>query len=504
MIPLFAPWQVRAMDQRALARGVPEPALMERAAGHLGHHVRGLLGRSYGVRVAVLAGKGNNGGDGFALASRLADFGAHPIVCSVHDPAEVDGLPGEMLARWQRRGGPVTTDPRRALARADLAVDCLLGTGVQGAPREPEAGAVAALARFDGPIIACDVPTGADGATGEVAEPAVRATRTVTLGAHKVGLWLPPARHHAGEIVLGELDIVDAGDEPVAWVLDRGEVGERCPPPEPDVHKKARGVVTIVAGSPGMSGAAALVARGAQAGGAGLVRICTPASVRDVVAGLVPEALTVALPNHAREAAETIEVACADADALAIGPGLGASEGARQLVAAALSRVAAPTVVDADGLNALARDPEPLTDHVAPALVLTPHPGELARLVGTTSADVLGQRLTLASERAVAWDAVMVAKGPATVVASPDRRTWITPTGGPELATGGTGDVLTGMIAAALAADGGAESVAAATWVHGRAGELAARAAHPRTVTASDVADAVADALRDLNPRPAA
>lgn len=503
MIPLFAPWQVRAMDQRATARGVPEEALMERAAGHLAHNVRELRGRSYGVRVAVLAGKGNNGGDGFALASRLADFGAHPIVCSVHDPAEVQGLAGDMLARWQRRGGPVTTDPRQALARADMAVDCLLGTGVEGAPREPEAGAVAALTRFDGPIIACDVPTGVDGATGEVAEPAVRATRTVALGAHKAGLWLPPARHHAGEIVLGDLDIVDVGDEPVAWVLEPEEVGERCPAPEPGVHKKSRGVVTVVAGSPGMSGAAALVARGAQAGGAGLVRICTPAAVRDVVAGLVPEALTVPLPNNAREAAETVEAACADADAMALGPGLGGSNGARQLVASALSRVAAPTVVDADGLNALAREPGPLTERAAPALVLTPHPGELARLVGTSSAEVLGRRLSVAAERAVEWDAVVVAKGPATVVASPDRRTWITPTGGPELATGGTGDVLTGMIAAALAADGGAESVAAATWVHGRAGEVAARAAHPRTITASDVAAAVAGALRELTPVPA-
>lgn len=500
MIPLFAPWQVRAMDQRAFARGVPEAALMERAAGHLAHNVRRLLGRSYGVRVAVLAGKGNNGGDGFALASRLADMGGHPMVCSVHDPARVDGLPGEMLARWQERGGPVTSDPQRALARADVAVDCLLGTGAQGAPREPEAGAVAALARFDGPVVACDAPTGVDGDTGTAAEPAVRATRTVTLGGHKVGLWLPPARHHAGEIVLGDLGIVDAGDEPVAWVLEPGEVSERCPAPEPGVHKKARGVVTVVAGSPGMSGAAALVARGAQAGGAGLVRICTPAAVRDVVAGLVPEALTVALPNHAREAADTIEAACADADAMAIGPGLGGSDGARQLVAATLARVAAPTVVDADGLNALARDPEPLTERAAPALVLTPHPGELARLVGTSSADVLSQRLALSGDRAVAWDAVMVAKGPATVVASPDRRTWITPTGGPELATGGTGDVLTGMIAAALAADGGPESVAAAAWVHGRAGELAAQASHPRTITATDVAAAVADALRGLAP----
>lgn len=500
MIPLFAPWQVRAMDQRAFARGVPEEALMERAAGHLAHNVRGLIGRSYGVRVAVLAGKGNNGGDGFALASRLADMGAHPIVCSVHDPSEVDGLPGEMLTRWRCRGGPVTTDPQWALERADVAVDCLLGTGARGAPREPEASAAAAMTRFGGSVVACDAPTGVDGDTGEVADLAVRASRTVTLGAHKVGLWLPPARHHAGELVLGNLDIVDAGDEPVAWVLEPGEVGARCPAPAPDVHKKARGVVTIVAGSPGMSGAAALVARGAQAGGAGLVRICTPAAVRDVVAGLVPEALTVALPNHAREAAETIEAACADADAMAIGPGLGASDGARQLVATALSRVAAPTVVDADGLNALARNPEPLTERAAPALVLTPHPGELARLVGTSSADVLGQRLSLSSERAVDWDAVVVAKGPATVVASPDRRTWITPTGGPELATGGTGDVLTGMIAAALAADGGPESVAATTWVHGRAGELAAQRSHPRTITASDVAAAVADALRALTP----
>jgi NAD(P)H-hydrate epimerase len=502
MIPLFAPWQIRAMDERAVARGVPEAALMERAAGHLAASVRRLTQRTYGLRVAILAGRGNNGGDGFALADRLADLGAHPVVCSVHDPGRLTGLPAEMLARWRRRGGPVTTDSERALAGADVAVDCLLGTGATGAPREPEADAVDALTRFEGPVVACDAPTGVDAASGAVADRAVRATRTVTLGAHKVGLWVPPAREHAGEVVLGELDIVDAGDEPVAWVLEPAEATARCPEPEPQGHKKARGVVTIVAGSPGMSGAAALVARGAQAGGAGLVRICTPAAVRDVVAGLVPEALTVALPNHAGEAAAAVEAACADTDALAIGPGLGAAQGARRLVGEVVARIAAPTVVDADGLNALAADPEPLARRAAPSLTLTPHPGELARLVGAATAETGSQRLTLASAHAIEWDAVVVAKGPATVVASPDRRTWITPTGSGELATGGTGDVLTGMVTAALAADGGSESIAAATWVHGRAGEVAARRQHPRTVTATDVVEAVGGALRDPGTSP--
>lgn len=498
MIPLFAPWQVRAMDQRAVARGVGEAALMERAAGHLAHAARDLLGGSYGRRVAILAGRGNNGGDGFALAARLADFGAHPVVCSLHEPDELVGLPASMLARWRARGGPVTTDPAAALARADLAVDCLLGTGATGEPREPEAAGVAALSRFEGPILACDTPTGVDADTGAAADHAVRATRTVTLGGHKIGLWMPPARDHAGELVLGELGIVDVGDEPVAWVLEPAEVAARSPAPEPGLHKRRRGVVTVVAGSPGMAGAAALVARGAQAGGAGLIRICTPASVRDVVAGLVPEALTVALPNRTGEAVEAVIEACADANACAIGPGLGTSPGARQLVDAALRRVAVPTVVDADGLNALAEDPGPLADRAAPALVLTPHPGELARLVGADGDAVVAGRLEIARERSLEWDAVVVAKGPSTVVAAPDRRTWITPTGGSELATGGTGDVLSGMIAAALAAGGGAESVAAATWTHGLAGRVAADRGHPRTVTAGDVADAVGPALRGL------
>lgn len=508
---LFSPDDVRAMDRRAFAHGIDEAALMERAAGHLARGVLAEGGRAYGLRVAVLAGKGNNGGDGFAAAVRLAERGAHPVVCSVHEPDALTGLPAAMCARARARGITVTTDVQRALAGAEVAVDCLLGTGAQGAPRSPEADAIAALARTDARVVACDAPSGVDARTGAALEPAVRADRTVTLGADKVGLWLPPARGLAGRVEVGDLGIVEPGDVPAARILEPADVARTLPEPSPTSHKRSRGVVTIVAGSPGMSGAAALAGWGAQALGAGLVQIATSASVRDVVAGLVPEALTVALPNSAAEAAEVAAQTCVRSDALVIGPGLGDSDGARSLVRALLARVTLPTVLDADGLTAVADDPDRLRRAAPDPLVLTPHAGELARLTGVD--DALGERLDLAPDRAERWDAVLVAKGPGTVVAGPDRRCWVTPTGGVELATGGTGDVLAGMLAAGLAARpldaastadrapaaaGPAATAAAVTWLHGRAGELAAAASHARSLTAGQVASAVPTALTDL------
>ncbi len=507
---LFTPQDVRAMDRRAIDRGVDEGALMDRAAGHLARAVLAEAGRAYGLRVAILAGKGNNGGDGFAAATRLADAGASPVVCSVHDPAELTGLPAARCERARARGIPITTDPARALAGADLAVDCLLGTGAHGAPRPPESEAIAALAGHELPVVACDAPSGVDARTGAVAEPTVRADRTVTLGADKVGLWLPPARALAGRVEVGDLGIVEPDDVPAARLLDPVDVAAALPGLEASSHKRSRGVVTVVAGSPGMSGAAALAAWGAQALGAGLVQIATSAGVRDVVAGLVPEALTVALPNSVGDAARAVAEACERSDALVIGPGLGTSDGARSLVRALLANLALPTVLDADGLNAVADDPERLRDAAPEPLVLTPHAGELARLTG--AGDALSQRLDLAPDRAERWDAVIVAKGPSTIVAGPDRSTWVTPTGGPELATGGTGDVLAGMLAADLAARqagapasrtepeavAAARAAAAVTWLHGRAGELAAAAGHPRSVTAGHVASTVPAALDEL------
>lgn len=500
MIPLYTPAQVRGMDERAFARGVASLALMERAAGHLARAVLAAGGRGYGLRVGVLAGTGNNGGDGLAAARRLVDAGAWPQVCIVGDADRLSSDAAAQLDRWRALGGRVTDRPEEALAGADVVVDCLLGTGARGAPRQPYASAVDDLnaARARGAaVVACDTPTGVDADTGAVPGGAVDADVTVTLGADKRGLQVWPGRGHAGRIVVGDLGICQADDEPAAHVLEPADVAALVPPPDPRAHKRSRGVVTVLAGGPGMSGAPTLVARGAMAAGAGLVTVATPASVRDLVAPTVPEAVTLALPDDDPDAALTrlVEQLSA-ADVLALGPGLGVAEPTRTLVRRLVAEAGVPIVCDADGLNAFRHEGAALADHAAP-LVLTPHERELTRLLGPEApSDFWQRRVTTAPETAAAWDVTLVAKGPGSLTAAPDGRVWVNPTGGPALATAGTGDVLTGMTAALMARRAAPESVAAAVYLQGLAGDLAAADKAVRSVTALDVAAAVPAALR--------
>ncbi|HEY8340638.1 MAG TPA: NAD(P)H-hydrate dehydratase, partial [Egibacteraceae bacterium] len=506
MLPLFRPEQVRAMDERAFGRGVDPLALMERAAGHLARAILAAGGRGYGLRVALLCGKGNNGGDGIAAARRLRAAGAAPVVCLVAGEEGLSHDAAVQLARWRALGGRVTDSVHAALTGADVAVDCLLGTGARGEPRSPYREAIAALdeARAGGAaVVACDIPSGVDADTGAVADVAVRADVTVTLGAHKRGLWLWPARRHCGRIVLGDLGIVDSDDAEVARVLEPADVAALVPPPAPDSHKRSRGVVVVVAGSPGMTGAAALVARGAMGAGAGLVTVASSPAALARVAPVVPEALTAALPDDDPDAAfAALGGLLARADAVAIGPGLGHAETTVALVRRLVREVEVPIVLDADGLNAFRGDGDALADHRAPLLVVTPHAGELARLVrgsASAAAEVTAQRVTLVPEKAAAWRAVVVAKGPGTLVAAPDGRVWINPTGTAALASGGTGDVLTGITSALVAQRAEADSVAAAVWLHGRAGQLAGSGRAARAVTALDVVARLHAVLEELD-----
>lgn len=501
MQPLFTPAQVRAMDRRAIAGGVPGAALMERAAGHLARGIVRVAGRAYGLRVALLCGRGNNGGDGLAAGRRLLGMGAAPVVVLVagEEGLGPDGL--RELRAYRAAGGRLAPAVAAALAGADVAVDCLLGTGTRGSPRPPLDGAVTALLAFDGSVVACDLPTGVDADTGEVPGPAVRADLTVTFGARKRGLALWPARGHVGEEVVGDLGIVTPDDDPVAHVLDAADVGRLVPPPPPDAEKRTRGVVVILAGSAGMAGAAVMAARGAMRAGAGLVTVAT--GDPSLVTAAVPEALTVRVrPHDARAAHDALAPALAGADALAVGPGLGRDDTTAALVRRIVREAGVPLVLDADGINVFRGDAGALADHASPLLVLTPHTRELARLTGLRPDEAYARRATLLPELAAAWGAVVVAKGPGTLVAAPDGRAWVTPTGGPALSTGGTGDVLTGMTATLVAQRADAAAVAAAVWLHGRAGEHAGRTLHPRSATALDVAAAIPRALHTLPPGP--
>lgn len=509
MIGLYTPAQVRALDQRALAApGVAPDALMERAAGHLARGVVHVAGRSAGLRVAVLVGKGNNGADGLAAGRRLIDLGAAPVVVLV---ASVDALGPEdhptttpttrELGRYRAAGGRFAGSVAAALDGADVAVDCLLGTGATGEPRPPYREAVAALAARPGlAVVACDVPTGVDADTGRVPGLAVRADLTVTMGVRKRGLALWPARGYVGEEVLGEVGLGEAGqgEEPVAQVLEPADAAALLPLPAADAHKRTRGALVVLAGSPGMAGAAVMVARGAMAAGAGYVTVAT--GDPGIVTATVPEAVTLRVdPSDGAPAFDAVAGLLGRADALAVGPGLGHDGPTVELVRRLVREVEVPLVLDADGLNAFRDDGDALADHRAPLLVLTPHAAEFGRLVGSSGHGVWAQRVTLVPERAAAWGAVVVAKGPGSMVAAPDGRVWVNPTGSAALATAGTGDVLTGIATALVAQRPVPESVAAAVYLHGLAGQVAEERSHPRSVTALDVAAAVPTALRRID-----
>ena len=507
MIPLYRPQQVRAMDERTIAAGTSSLTLMERAAGHLARSVVDLLARVYGGRVLALCGKGNNGGDGIAAARLLRRRGVDARVHLVTGEERLSGDAAAQLRRFRADGGRVVST--LDLAHVDVAIDCMLGTGATGPAREPVPTVVTELdRRRDEPspfrVVACDLPSGVDADTGQVEGDAVTADLTVVIGAGKRGLWLAPARAYCGELRVADIGL-DAGTEvPVAHVLDEADVRESVVPTwRHGIDKRGRGVVVLIAGSPGMAGAAILCARGALGMGAGLLTVATAAPVRDVVAPAVPEAMTVGLPPHDPDRAFDLVADRLDgADALGVGPGLGRDDATQALVHRLVREAPVPIVLDADGLNAFRHDGDALADRRAVRdLVVTPHAREYARLLGKEVDDVWDDRIFSVGEVARRWGATVVLKGPGTIVEEPPDRTFINPTGTPALATGGTGDVLTGMLAVALATGPRWSGVAATAYVHGLAGEIAARRTATRSVTAMDVAAAIPAALASLERR---
>ena len=504
MIPLYTPAQVRALDEQTIAGGTPGAVLMERAAFHLARAVVRAAGRSYGLPVLVVCGKGNNAGDGIGAARRLRALGAD---ARIHLALGEDGLSddaGDQLRRSRAAG--IREEPSLRLDGVAAVVDCLLGTGSTGEPRPPLNTVVDAVNNHrdasGAVVIACDVATGCDADGGAVAGSTIRADITLTIGAHKRGLWLWPARGVSGRIECADIGtLASARPEPAAHVLEDGDAAAVLSPTAPDVDKRGRGVVVVLAGSPGMSGAATMVARGALGTGVGLLTVATDAAARDVVAASVPEAMTVALPSDNPDGAfERLAAKLDGADVLAVGPGLGHAPATVELVRRVVREVDVPIVLDADGLNAFRGEGDLLGDRRATELICTPHARELARLLGAEPDEVWPRRLEEVAKASHRWRATIVAKGPGTIVQSPDGRTWINPTGSAALATGGTGDVLTGILAAARAGGDAPEVVAAGVYVHGRAGEIAARRRPARSVAALDVAAAVPAALASLEP----
>jgi hydroxyethylthiazole kinase-like uncharacterized protein yjeF len=517
MIPLATAEEMRRADRRATERyGVPSLLLMENAGRGATDALERVLGPVRGRRVAVVCGRGNNGGDGFVVARHLLARGASVGVWLLGRAGDVQGdarvnlealeRAGEHVIEVADRESPDFRDLYGKLMAADLVVDALLGTGVRGPATGAIAGAIEAvnIAAAEGrPVLALDLPSGLPSDGEAPAGPVVRARVTVTFGLPKLGLILP-----AGAALAGQLEIADLGI-PRAWLeegiptalIEAADVRALLPLRPAEAHKGSYGHLLVVAGSVGRTGAAVLACLGALRAGTGLVTCATPASQQPVVAAQLPEPMTEPLPETAArsistKAVERIVELLGRMDALALGPGLGLDPETRAAVETLVREVERPMVVDADALTALAGKPGLCRDARAPRL-LTPHPGEAARLLGCTIAEVQRDRIASARRLAAESGAIVALKGARTVVADPEGRVTLNPTGNPGMATGGTGDVLTGVTGGLLAQGvPAASALALAVYLHGLAGDLAAAARGEAGLVAGDVAGALPAAIR--------
>jgi hydroxyethylthiazole kinase-like uncharacterized protein yjeF len=504
MRPLLSPQEMAAADRRTIDAGTPDEVLMERAGRAVVRAVIELAGGRYGRRVAVVCGKGNNGGDGF-VAARLAHREGLGVKCAfVGELSEVKGAAAHHLDLLRRTGLDVQPFSPNALEGADVIVDALFGTGFRGTAEGDAAVAIGAINDAPGPrVVAVDIPSGVDGATGALRGPAVTADVTVAMAAEKTGTAMAPGAANAGDVRVADIGIaVPATNLSVAGPHD---AGRRLPTRARDAHKRSGGSVAILGGSAGMSGAVVLAARAAVRAGAGYATAGVTAAVDSVVSVAVPEVLTkVVTPDSVLgpDALDELKPVLERADVLAVGPGLGTGAAQSELVARVLETVELPVVVDADGLNVLAGATDRLTARSWPA-VITPHPGELGRLLETSTEAIQSDRLGAARAAAARFECIVVLKGFRTLIAGPGGAVVVNPTGGPELATAGTGDVLTGAVAAFVAA---ALDVFDAAWVgayaHGLAGTIAAEERGVTGVLAGDVAEALPDAVDRLRAKP--
>ena len=482
MKPVLTPQEAAELDLGTQARGVPAGVLMERAGRAVARAATELAGGSYGRRAVVVCGTGNNGGDGRVAARHLSRSGMRVAVFAV-EPLEGLREPSSTnLGRLGEQGlSARPCDGRtldRELARADVAVDAIFGTGFHGRPEGVWAEAIGAVNAADIPVVAVDIPSGVDGATGAVEADAVWAELTVTFGAAKLGAVILPGAERAGTVRVVDIGFPDDLVAANAGLIEPGDVGRVLPTRSPEGNKRTSGVLVVLAGSRAMTGAPALIARAAGRMGAGLVIVATPQDAMPVVQAHVTEAvfLPVAQTDEgtaAAEAGDTVLEALGRADAVAIGPGLTRNEETARLVRDLVRQAPVPVVLDADGLNAFAGSAASLRDRASEA-VLTPHDGEFARLM-PREPDGPSDRVAAVRRLASTAAAVALLKGSRTLVAGPDGSVRVNTTGGAVLATAGSGDVLTGVIGGLLARGlAPVDAASAGAHVHGLAGVFAA------------------------------
>jgi ADP-dependent NAD(P)H-hydrate dehydratase / NAD(P)H-hydrate epimerase len=510
--PVFTAAEMRALDARAIETlGIPGPRLME----HAGRGAAALIAREWtpirGKRILVLCGKGNNGGDGFVVARHLKAKGARLRVLLAGLRGEVKGDAAQALGRWRGKVEEIRDEGdmavvARALGEADIVVDALLGTGLTGPVRGIMAQMIERLNNSAGrahvPVVSLDLPSGLGSDGGAVLGPTVRATVTATFAGLKRSLLVYPAAELAGRVTVVPIGVPQAevGRGINTFLLEDADIRSLFPPRPAEAHKGSYGHLLVIAGSAGKTGAAALAGRSALRSGVGLCTVATPASQQPIVAGFSMETMTEPIAETASQslavkAREHLLDLAMQRDAVALGPGISLDPETQALARALVAGVPRPMIVDADALSALAGHLDLLEEAPAPR-VLTPHPGEMARMLGVSIAQVQADRIETVRRFCVRYRVHLNLKGARSVLGSPDGRVFINPTGNPGMATGGSGDVLTGMIGAFLARQfEPLAALQAGCFLHGLAGDIAAADRGEEGLVAGDIIEAIPGAL---------
>jgi len=507
--------QMKDIDRTAIETiGIPGIVLMENAGLRVVRALRTRFPKPEDEEIVIVAGKGNNGGDGFVVARHLFNSGARPEVLLLAAGEEVKGDAAVNLAVALRLGIPVTEvrspadwkKVRVKVFHAGVIVDALFGTGLLKPLDGLFALAVEDINRSAAFKLAVDIPSGLSADTFETIGPSVKADLTVTLAAPKIAHIFPPASERVGDIVVAPIGIPPfLFDKPELRLelLDEAAVRPFFGKRKKDTHKGSYGHLLIVAGSLGKTGAAALAGKAALRLGAGLVTVATPLAALPAVAKSMAELMTEPLEGTpegtvAREALPRALELVKGKTAVLVGPGLTTHPSTSAFVLGLLPKIKSPVVIDADGLNIVASRPDVL-DRLRGRAVLTPHPGEFARLAGRTNAEVVKHRLELAPEFATRHGVTLVLKGYRTLIAAPDGRVFVNPTGNPGMATGGTGDVLAGMIAAQIVQERDIlGAVLSAVYAHGLAGDVAADRLGEKSLTAGDIIRFLPPAVKAL------
>lgn len=502
---------MRAIDRECIEnRGIAGLTLMENAGAGTVEFMERAIGDLCEKTFVVVCGKGNNGGDGLVIARELAARGAGVRTYLVGRRDEVSGDARVNLDRYGSESVFEVADESDArrmsedLASGDAVIDALFGTGFEGVPRGLAGDVIERMALCGRPVLAVDVPSGLNATTGKAEGQCARATWTCTMALPKRGFFVFPGRGYVGRVHVVDIGVPAEAIEAVGVrdsVLTTHDVAGLLPARPPDAHKGTFGRVLVVAGSVGYTGAAALASMSALRSGAGLVYLAVPHSLNDILETKLTEVITVPMPETdqrslSERAAPAIRSMLESVDAVALGPGLSRNTETAALVRDIVSDLSVPCVVDADGINALSAASITKRRGNSP-FVLTPHPGEMARLLNCGVADVQERREEVAREVAEETRATVVLKGAATLSVDPSGELYLNPTGNSGMATAGTGDVLTGAVAALLARGlGGLHAAAIAAFVHGLAGDLAAERVGITGMVAGDVLDRLPESFR--------